>query len=121
MIAPMALRLWGLALALALIACGAPQASGGSGGDDEPQTAREKQYREAQAAGEVDPPGKQWGGWRYQGDRRDCFYVVGRRCFKTDKAACASACKSKVATVDMCLIDGGGPAAVSCKKAAASL
>jgi len=22
--------------------------------------------------------GKQWGAWRYQGDRKDCFFLVGR-------------------------------------------
>ena len=48
-----------------------------------PQTAQEKQLREAQASGDVDQPGTKWGGWRYQGERQDCFFVVGRSCFKT--------------------------------------
>jgi hypothetical protein len=111
----MSLRLPYLVLALALGMT--PSACGGAAADaDEPQTAREKQLQEAKASGEVDPPGKQWGGWRYQGDRKDCFYVVGRRCFKTDKAACSNACRTKSASTEMCAIDGGGPATVSCKK-----
>jgi hypothetical protein len=36
--------------------------------------------------------------------------VLGRRCFKTRKAACAAArCKTR------CEVEGGGPATVSCK------
>ena len=77
---------------------------------DEPQTAKEKQLREAKAAGE--PNAGKWGGWRYQGDRNECFYVVGRRCFKNENAACQAArCKSP----KRCDVVGGGPATVSCK------
>jgi hypothetical protein len=96
---------------LALAGCGsAPDAEG-------PQTARDKQLQDAKANGEIDDSGgKPWGGWRYQGDRSSCFYVVGRRCFKSKKTACASACgvSTKTASADMCTVDGGGPAAVSC-------
>jgi hypothetical protein len=104
-----------LALGLALGACGGAQVD-----PDEPQTAREKQLEDAKARGEVDgSDGSTWGAWRYQGDRSDCFYVVGRRCFKSKKTACASACRVPRATVSvasMCTIDGGGPAAVTCNK-----
>jgi hypothetical protein len=79
---------------------------------NEPQTAREKQLREAKASGEVDPQGAKWGKWRYTGDRRDCFFVVGKRCFKTEASACAAArCKA----TQKCKAVGGGPAIVSCK------
>ncbi len=90
--------------------------SGGCGGgdtksDNEPTTAKEKQKREAEASGEIDPANKKWGGWRYQGDRNDCFFVVGRKCFKTENAACQAAhCKSP----KKCEVTGGGPATLSC-------
>jgi len=102
----MSLRL-GLAAICFALGCGGPQSDPG-----EPQTAKEKQLREARANGEVYKPDTKWAGWRYQGDRKDCFFVVGRRCFKTEKAACASACKSP----KLCEVTGGGPATMSCKK-----
>jgi hypothetical protein len=79
---------------------------------NEPQTAREKQRREAKDKGELDAPSKTTNGWTYSGDRKACFYVVGRRCFKTQKAACTTACGSPGA----CSVRGAGPAAVTCKK-----
>jgi hypothetical protein len=81
---------------------------------NEPQTAKEKQLREAKATGELKGgDAKKWKTWRYQGDRDDCFYVVGRKCFKTEKAACnAAGCASKKKKCDAV---GGGPATVSCK------
>jgi hypothetical protein len=88
-----------------LVACGGSTVS-----SDEPQTAKEKQLREAKAAGDTNA-GK-WGGWRYQGDRNECFYVVGRRCFKNENAACQAArCKAP----KKCDVVGGGPATVGCK------
>jgi hypothetical protein len=99
-------------LVIALAACG-----GAAEDADEPQTARDKQMQEAKANGELDgSDAKGWGGWRYQGDRSNCFYVVGRQCFKSKKHACASACKIpvKTAALSMCTIDGGGPASVTC-------
>lgn len=79
-----------------------------------PKNAKEKQRLEAKAEEPTmkPPPGKKWSGWRYQGDRNECFFVVGRRCFKTQKSACEAAeCGAK-----KCEIDGGGPAIVSCAK-----
>ena len=108
------MRLGCLVIALATLA----SACGGAAEDaDEPQTARDKQMQEAKANGELDgSDAKGWGGWRYQGDRAECFYVVGRRCFKSKKHACASACRIplKTAALSMCTIDGGGPASVTC-------
>ena len=84
---------------------------GGKPASDEPTTAKEKQAREAFQAGE-DDGGQKWGGWRYQGDRADCFFVVGRKCFKTEVAACQAArCKPS-----KCETAGGGPATVPCAK-----
>ncbi|HEX4455014.1 MAG TPA: hypothetical protein VH143_29340 [Kofleriaceae bacterium] len=105
-------------LVIALAASGS--ACGGAAEDaNEPQTARDKQMQEAKANGELDgSDARGWGGWRYQGDRAECFYVVGRRCFKSKKHACASACRIplKTAALSMCTIDGGGPASVTCNK-----
>jgi hypothetical protein len=89
-----------------VLGCGTPPAA------NEPTTAKEKQLRDAKASGEIDPREARWGGWRYQGDRKDCFFVVGRKCFKTEKAACDAA-KCKAGT--KCTADGGGPATISCK------
>jgi hypothetical protein len=100
-------------IALALVAtlafgCG----GGGPPRSDEPTTAKEKQRQEAEAKGETDTTGGKWGGWRYTGDRNECFFVVGRRCFKTEAAACAAArCGKK-----KCETTGGGPASVACAK-----
>jgi len=96
-------------VALVLFACGGPTKPDA----DEPQTAREKQLREAKAKGELDGPQRSWGTWRYAGNRADCFYVLGRRCFKTEKGACKAAnCARKK---KKCKVEGGGPATVSCK------
>jgi len=96
-----------VALALALTGCGSePPRS------DEPTTAKDKQLREANVQqGEPVTEGK-WTGWRYSGDRNECFFVVGKHCFKTEAAACAAAkCGAR-----KCDVVGGGPAAVSCAK-----
>jgi hypothetical protein len=56
------------------------------------------------------PDGASWGGWRYQGRRGDCFFVVERECFATLAAACeATSCKHG------CDSRGAGPAIVTCK------
>ena len=97
----------GLLLAC-VVACGGAQSD-----PNEPQTAKQKQLQEAKASGELDQPSNKWAGWRYKGNRKDCFFVLGRRCFKTEKAACSAArCKSGL----KCQADGGGPAQVSCAK-----
>ena len=79
----------------------------------EPQTAREKQYAEAKKSGELDDGDAKWSKWRYTGERKECFFVAGRKCFKTEAAACkASACKAGAT----CKTAGAGPATVSCVK-----
>jgi hypothetical protein len=105
----MSLRSWCLLLSLWIAACGADT----SQHSDEPQTAKEKLRRQAEADGEVDTAGsRNWGKWRYSGDRSDCFFVVRARCFKTEKAACSAArCKAP----KECRVDGAGPAQVSCQ------
>ena len=58
----------------------------------------------------VSGQGKSWGGWRYGGDEEDCFFVVGRRCYATEKSACKAAKCGK----QRCEVRGGGPARVTC-------
>jgi hypothetical protein len=109
MIPSMSLRLVWLLGCFAL-ACGGPTFEKG-----EPKNAKEKQALEAKRAGDDDDvkpkSGKKWNKWRYQGDRKDCFFVFGARCFKTEKAACQAAKCKKGAT---CTAKGAGPATVSC-------
>jgi hypothetical protein len=113
----MSLRSARLVLVLIL---GIAAGCGGGGGKraaaspNEPKNAREKQLLEAKAAGEVDPTGQpSWGKWRYSGERDSCFYVLGRRCFKSEKAACQAArCKQGL----QCESSGAGPATVACVK-----
>ena len=95
-------------LCLVLCACGGPETNA-----HEPQTAKAKQLQEARASGELDKPTTKWAGWRYQGQRNECFYVLGRRCFKNEKTACSAAhCGGK----SKCTTTGGGPATVACTK-----
>jgi hypothetical protein len=88
----------------------------GCGGDpprpDEPTTAKDKQRRDHEAGGDTGASGGKWAGWRYTGDRKDCFFVVRGQCFKSEAAACAAArCGKK-----KCEAIGGGPARVACAK-----
>jgi hypothetical protein len=81
----------------------------------EPQTAREKMLAEEKKNPSDDHSGsgKKWAGWRYQGDRKDCFFLVGRRCYKSEKAACQAAkCKAPL----RCESEGAGPATMKCEK-----
>jgi hypothetical protein len=103
-----------MSLRLVLIAwmlgCGGPQSMESS--SDEPRTAKDKQLREAKSRGEVEKSPRRWGGWRYQGDREDCYYVVARSCFKKQAAACQAA---HCSAPRKCVVDGAGPAIVSCR------
>lgn len=105
-----------LAIILGLAAgCGGGGgAGGGRAAAKEPQTAKEKQLQEAKASGEADATGQTgWGKWRYTGDRSNCFYVAGNKCFKTEVAACkALSCKAG----GKCQSSGAGPATVACAK-----
>ena len=104
-----------LLLVATLVACGGGSMKVHKG---EPQTAREKMLAEEKAhpqdKDDPGPPGsKKLGGWRYQGDRKDCFFLVGKKCFKTENAACQAAhCKAPM----KCTAEGGGPATMKCVK-----
>ena len=103
----MSLRWIVVVVALAL-GCGSNTKSG----PDEPTTAKEKQLLEAKKSGNLDARDKAWGTWRYSGDRENCFFVVGRKCFKSQNGACQFArCKKP----KKCAASGAGPATVACK------
>ncbi|HSD89551.1 MAG TPA: hypothetical protein VLB44_18600 [Kofleriaceae bacterium] len=103
-----------------VVACGGSDMKVRKG---EPQTAREKMLAEEKAhpsdADEAPPDkkggtSKKWTGWRYQGDRKDCFFVVGKKCFKTENAACQAAhCKAP----SKCQTEGAGPTTLTCSGA----
>lgn len=87
---------------------------GGEHKTKEPRTAREKLRREAKNESKNEKPdtAKQWGGWRYKGERSTCFFRVGSRCFKTEAAACQVAGCGK----PKCRTEGAAPAMVTCAK-----
>lgn len=90
--------------------CGEGQAPQGA---KRPQTAAARARAEKAESGEqgVDGTGKKWGGWRYQGSRDDCFFLVKRKCYTTRADACQAArCGKK-----QCVVEGGGPATVRCE------
>jgi len=108
-------RLSLLAALVALVVTGGLAGGCGGGaasGSDEPTTAKDKQRREADVSEPAAGATHKVGRWRYTGDRADCFFVVGGRCFKTEQAACAAAKCGKRA----CETSGGGPATVACAK-----
>ena len=93
-----------------VVACGACGSYGS--GPPGPTTAAERAAAERATSTEepVADDGKSWGGWRYQGARDDCFYVVERECYaKLDEACAATDCKAG------CTATGAGPATVLCK------
>jgi hypothetical protein len=100
-------------VAVTLLSCGGParRAKKGTAGSGD-ETAAEYQRRKAREAGEIDESSEgKWGAWKYQGERDDCRYVLGRKCFTKREAACKAAkCKTS------CQVRGGGPAMVSCAK-----
>lgn len=112
------MRLAGLALAFAVIVvggCAGERASGGAAaGPRAPRTAAERARAEKATAGEGDQvsgAGKKWGGWRYQGSRDECFFLVKRKCYDKRAEACTAArCGGK-----RCVVEGGGPATVRCE------
>ncbi len=69
--------------------------------------------QEAKANGELDgSDAKGWGGWRYQGDRAECFYVVGLSLLQIEEARVRVGVQGiplKTAALSMCTIDGGRP------------
>jgi hypothetical protein len=100
--------------AILLMLVGACGESPAPKGAKRPQTAAARTRIEKAETDEnaVDGKGKKWGGWRYQGKRDDCFFVVKRKCFDNRADACSAAKCGK----GQCVVDGGGPATVRCER-----
>lgn len=60
---------------------------------------------------DVSEKGKRWGGWRWKGNRDDCFFKFENRCFSKRKTAC----KAAGCDLDACTDNGGAPVVVGCK------
>lgn len=105
-----------LALAAAgLIASGCGGAADTSGTTPRNRSAKQRKAKQADYEDEnsVGMSRKRVSRWRWKGARKDCFYVVGNKCFRTEKAACrAAGCKARD-----CEIDAGAPMKVSCPAA----
>jgi hypothetical protein len=97
-----------LSMSLALLAFGC---GGEPPRTDGPTTAKEKQRLESPSTDEPKSVGNR-SNWRFSGNRDECFFVVGKRCFKTEAEACAAARCGK----RKCELVGGGPVSVSCAK-----
>jgi hypothetical protein len=73
---------------------------------------KKKHRKHAPDKDAVSEEGKSWGGWRWKGDRDDCFYVFKNKCFDSKSRACEAAdCGS-----GKCNVEEGAPSKVKCKK-----
>jgi hypothetical protein len=93
-------------------ACGGGQ-TGVSDEDRTDKTRKKKKHRKHAPDKEaISEDGKSWGGWRWKGDRDDCFYVFKNKCFESKSRACEAAkCGS-----GECSVKSGAPSKVTCKK-----
>jgi len=105
----LSMPLSGMTLSLLATGCGS-NTSKPAGTPEKKSTAAHREHAPDKDA--VSEKGKKWGGWRWKGDREDCFYVVGNKCFAKERNACAAAKCGKSA----CLVKPGAPAKVSCPK-----
>lgn len=85
----------------------------GCGGQSKPEQTTTKVPAAQDSGAEVSSKGKQWGGWRWEGDRDNCYFLVKNTCHPTEEAACKDAgCDEGKCKVD----EEGAPAKVSCKE-----
>jgi hypothetical protein len=91
-------------------ACGGSQATES---DEKPSKKEHKKHREHPPDKEaVSEKGKSWGGWRWKGERDDCYFVHKNKCYDSKSRACeAAACGSA-----SCVVQSGAPSKVSCDK-----
>jgi hypothetical protein len=100
---------------LALIALGCGGAADGGGTTPRSRSSAKRADEQPKAdyddENSVGMSGKRVTRWRWKGSRKDCFYVVGNKCFESEKAACkAAGCKRD------CRTDDSAPVQVSCPK-----
>ncbi len=101
-----------LVLLLMSIACGSPKGSSNqapSTTDGDSQTTERGRVHDKE---DVSAQGKQWGGWRWKGDRDNCVYIHENECF----AKKATACKAAGCPEKGCLEKKGAPAKISCQE-----
>ena len=60
----------------------------------------------------VSERGKSWEGWRWRGDRDNCYYTVENTCYGTQD----DACKAAKCEEGKCEVKSGAPAKVSCRE-----
>ena len=56
--------------------------------------------------------GKSWEGWRWKGDRDNCYFTFENTCYGTEE----SACKAAECAEGKCDVKKGAPAKVSCRE-----
>ena len=92
-------------------------AGGQQSGEEEDQARRGKKKKKTKHRKHppdkdaVSEKGKSWGGWRWKGDRDDCYFVHKNRCFDSKSRACEKAKCGKRG----CQVDDGAPSKVTCK------
>jgi hypothetical protein len=98
------------AIAFGVVACGGSNASTES---DEPESETESDESvEPDEDNEMAARGKDLSAWRWEGDRKACFYLHDGRCFKKLETACrAAGCGES-----RCKHDKSAPSVVSCSK-----
>lgn len=108
-----------LVLALTLAGCGSPGAGQGDVANADDDEASEDSYASERPKrgrvkdkDDVSEQGKEWGGWRWKGNRDNCVYVHENKCYAKKKAACkAAGCDGRA-----CLEKSGAPAKIRCEK-----
>ena len=104
-----------LALSTAAIAFGVAACGGGSASSesDEPESDSESEESvEPDEDNEMAASGKNLSAWRWEGDRKACFYLHAGRCYKKLETACrAAGCGES-----RCKHDKSAPSVVSCGK-----
>jgi hypothetical protein len=106
------MRAQGLAVIVAVVAVIVTLATAGCGGSATSAAPAAPEAVSDAPARPVSAKGKRWKGWRYDGARDACFFIVGRTCFETEDSACAAAA---CADGKRCATDGAGPATVRCE------
>jgi hypothetical protein len=98
------------AIAYGVAACGGSSASTES---DEPESDTESDESvDPDEDNEMAARGKDLSAWRWEGDRKACFYLHDGRCFRKLEAACrAAGCGDS-----LCKHDKSAPSVVSCGK-----
>lgn len=100
-----------------LASCGGPPDEATTMGtrrvrDDSASKPKAEQTAEYEDENSVGMEDRRVSRWRWKGTRKDCFFVVGNRCFETRAQACkAAGCKRS----SDCRADESAPVQISCR------